>query len=146
MTSPQEITIIGSGIIGLCTAYNLLCSTSTAPIKVTLIESASTIAPGASSKAGGFISRDWHEKASLPLARLSWEEHLKLAKKFNGNEKWEWREGGAIGLRVGEGSAEKSAYRRLPTGEQVGAVEEEEEDFYNGIKENVGGDGGIGAV
>lgn len=137
---PQQIVIVGGGIIGLCTAHSLLNSPSLPPNStVTIIENVG-IASAASGKAGGFISRDWHNPFTTDLARLSWLEHLALAQKYDGVQKWGWRECGAIGLRVGsqEEDVERSAYRILPGGEGM-----QGETWLNGEREDMSGSGGI---
>lgn len=56
MTQPRRIVVLGSGIIGLCSAYEVLRLSSDA--HVTLVEASPShlIAGGASSYAGGFIA------------------------------------------------------------------------------------------
>ena len=135
---PRQIVIIGAGIIGLCCANSLLKSPLLPPNStVTIIENVG-IASAASGKAGGFISRDWPE--STDLARLSWLEHVALAEKYDGGQKWGWRECGAVGLRVGslEEDVERSAYRALPEGAQMKG-----ESWLNGEREDMSGSGGI---
>lgn len=135
----QDIVIIGGGIIGISAAYYLLVNQHFAPgSTVTLVENVA-IASAASGKAGGFISRDWHNSATLNLANSSWLEHCELAQRFNGAQKWGWRKCGAIGLRVGElDGMERSAYRILPEGEGM-----QGESWLNGEREDMSGTGGI---
>lgn len=56
MADPLEIAVLGSGIIGLCSAHQVLQLSPTA--RVTLVEASPgrLIAGGASSYAGGFIA------------------------------------------------------------------------------------------
>src|ERR1700761_1612845 len=85
----RNIIIIGGGIIGCTSAYYLSShprydpSTST----ITLLE-ASSIAGGASGKAGGLIARWAYPKE---LVDVSFEEHLKLSNEHGGGERWGWR-------------------------------------------------------
>ncbi|KAK4049094.1 hypothetical protein OIO90_005564 [Microbotryomycetes sp. JL221] len=115
-----DVVIIGGGIMGLCTAYHLLTSqpqlssTST----VTLIENSRScqIANGASSKAGGFIARDWHKNQStFNLAQLSWECHQQMSLDLDGQTTYGWQTVPAIGFRVGgDNQQSRSKYRQLP--------------------------------
>jgi glycine/D-amino acid oxidase-like deaminating enzyme len=81
--------IVGSGIIGVSTAYYLSLSpsynASTTPI--TLIEATSTPFQSASGYSGGFLAKDWFSPASMELGKLSFRLHLELARKFDGRRK-----------------------------------------------------------
>jgi glycine/D-amino acid oxidase-like deaminating enzyme len=57
----QSIVIIGGGIIGTCTAYFTanLAKERGLDVAVKLVEG-SSIAAGASGKAGGLLAVDWH--------------------------------------------------------------------------------------
>jgi len=94
---PHHILIIGGGIIGCTSAYYITHHPSfTSPsnsYSLTLLES-STIAAGASSKAGGLIAK-WAYPSRL--AKESYEEHKRLAGLYGGGERWGWR-----GVRCGE--------------------------------------------
>lgn len=156
-TAPQHIVILGSGIIGLCSAWYLLQSPDLPNgSTVTIIENCTSkrIAPGASSQAGGFIAggngSGWVGDASKDLARLSWTCHIELADKLDGREKWGWRETGAVGLRVGSGHNTRSKYRDLPSSgkKETGAAAEwleagEKEDLLGGKK---GSQAGVGQM
>ncbi|ORY92911.1 FAD dependent oxidoreductase [Leucosporidium creatinivorum] len=145
----SDIVILGSGIVGLCSAYHLLKSPALPPNStVTILENSSdgSIASGASSKAGGFIAGargGWCGEPSTDLARLSWECHLELVNELGGREKWGWRECGAVGLRVGGGGQSRSAYRDLPKGKK----EVSDRDWLNGEREDLtNGAGGVAAA
>jgi glycine/D-amino acid oxidase-like deaminating enzyme len=56
--------------------------------KLTLIE-ANHPASGASGKAGGLVARWAYPKE---LVEISFEEHKRLAKKWDGARRWGWRE------------------------------------------------------
>lgn len=128
--------------MGLCTCYYLLKQDTNDGIRsVTLIENShsKTLANGSSSKAGGFISRDWHKQPSLSLGFLSWQCHSDMSFELNGKEKYGWQFVEALGLRVGTKGKEKerSKYRDLPTEgkkeEGHGWLREgEKEDLSNG--------------
>merc|ERR1719487_3005179 len=113
MADPLEIAVLGSGIIGLCSAHQVLQLSPTA--RVTLVEASPgrLIAGGASSYAGGFIAcgPDWHDKPSQDLARLSWEVHNALAAELDGPNAYGWRECAAVGLAVGGHGESRSKYR-----------------------------------
>ncbi|EPS37126.1 hypothetical protein H072_9268 [Dactylellina haptotyla CBS 200.50] len=85
----RKIVVIGGGIVGVSTAYFL--SHHHSKPSVTLIE-ASSIAAGASGKAGGLLALDWHGSDTASLARLSYELHASLADKHSGRERWGYRE------------------------------------------------------
>ena len=143
---PQDIIVVGSGIIGLCTAYYLLTSPLLPPSsRLTLLENCSTIAPGASSFAGGLVAGgkgdDWQGAPSRSLARLSWRLHCELARELGG-ERYGWRECGAVGLRVGGGETSMSAYRTLPDGKRDAV----EGDWLDGERMDMTGEGGIGQL
>ncbi|KAF1814581.1 fad NAD binding oxidoreductase [Eremomyces bilateralis CBS 781.70] len=86
---PQHIVIIGGGIIGCCTAYFLsrhpLYHPSTHSI--TLIE-ATTIAGGASGKAGGLLAKWAYPSCLVPL---SFRLHARLAEEHAGAQRWGYR-------------------------------------------------------
>ncbi|PWN50908.1 FAD dependent oxidoreductase [Violaceomyces palustris] len=117
---PRRIVIVGGGIIGSSIAYYLSrvlpkaaaatsaatkASSSTEPspssldsqprdqsLSVTLLETSSKPAPGASGKAGGFLALDWHGPTTRSLAELSFELHRSLAEKDEGEKKWGYRQ------------------------------------------------------
>lgn len=78
--------ILGSGVIGLSSAYYLLQHQSGDSIH--LIDSANELFASASGFAGGFLAKDWFRPELMPLAELSFEEHRKLAEEENGRERW----------------------------------------------------------
>lgn len=77
--------IIGTGIIGLSTAYYLLPHQPASTIH--LIDASPTLFASASGYAGGFLAKDWFPPSLTPLGELSYAEHAKLAKE-HGGEKW----------------------------------------------------------
>ncbi|KAI5478265.1 FAD dependent oxidoreductase [Pseudohyphozyma bogoriensis] len=140
----EQIVIIGGGIMGLCSAYYLL--TSSPLSSVTLVENCRSIAPGASSYAGGFLAGgtgdSWQGSPSRPLARLSWKLHVELAEALDGAKKWGFRECKAVGLAVGGEGEQRSAYRELPKGKG----EVVEDDWLRGEREDLTGEGGVGQI
>jgi glycine/D-amino acid oxidase-like deaminating enzyme len=78
--------ILGSGVIGLSTAYYLLQHQPSDTIH--LVDPAQELFSSASGYAGGFLAKDWFRPELVPLAELSFEEHRKLAKEANGRERW----------------------------------------------------------
>ncbi|KAH8716871.1 FAD dependent oxidoreductase [Phaeosphaeriaceae sp. PMI808] len=85
----RNIVIIGGGIIGCCTAYyashheKFNRETDT----ITLLE-ATTIAGGASGKAGGLLALWAYPACIVPL---SYRLHQELAEKYGGAERWGYR-------------------------------------------------------
>ncbi|KAF5242275.1 hypothetical protein FANTH_8723 [Fusarium anthophilum] len=78
--------IVGGGIIGIATAYHL--SEHQPGSSIHLVDSSATLFASASGYAGGFLARDWFHQDLASLGALSFDEHEKLAKQFNGREKW----------------------------------------------------------
>ncbi|KAI9891447.1 MAG: hypothetical protein M1814_002766 [Vezdaea aestivalis] len=85
----RHIIIVGGGIIGCTTAYFLTRHPAFDPTihKITLIE-ATSIAAGASGKAGGLLARWAYPKC---LASLSFQLHASLAAEHDGASKWGYR-------------------------------------------------------
>jgi glycine/D-amino acid oxidase-like deaminating enzyme len=85
----KNIVIIGGGIIGSTSAYYLTRHPSFDPSKhtITLLE-ASSIAGGASGKAGGLLGL-WAYPSSL--VPLSYRLHKELAEEHGGAERWGYR-------------------------------------------------------
>ncbi|KAK0541734.1 hypothetical protein OC846_006925, partial [Tilletia horrida] len=88
---PRHIAIVGGGIIGAATLHALAHSPHRNGAKLTMIEASSHIAPGASSKAGGFLASDWHEKPTSSLGHLSFQLHKQLAAAHSGAQQWGYR-------------------------------------------------------
>ncbi|KAF5564961.1 FAD dependent oxidoreductase superfamily [Fusarium phyllophilum] len=78
--------IVGGGIIGTATAYYL--SEHQPGSSIHLVDSSATLFASASGYAGGFLARNWFHQDLASLGALSFDEHEKLAKQFNGREKW----------------------------------------------------------
>lgn len=147
--TPVHIGILGAGIVGLSSSYYLLTSPELPPgSTVTLLDNTrqNRVAPGASSQAGGFIGggdgSSWVNPLSLDLARLSFACHKHLAEDvLGGAENYGWvEECGALGVTVGTGDEQRSAYRRLPKGSKASALKKGE-GWLNGEREELPGTG-----
>ncbi|KIK61343.1 hypothetical protein GYMLUDRAFT_166343 [Collybiopsis luxurians FD-317 M1] len=89
--SRKEIIIIGGGIIGCSTAYQLTRHPSFSPSTTTIkVIEASKHGPaqGASGKAGGLVAKWAYPKE---LVAVSFTEHVRLAEEHNGKDRWGWR-------------------------------------------------------
>ncbi|THH18898.1 hypothetical protein EW146_g2187 [Bondarzewia mesenterica] len=99
--SPKNIVILGGGIIGSTTAFYLARHPSIGSTSITLLEASKEgVAQGASGKAGGLVAKWAYPKE---LAKVSFKEHVKLAKEWDGEKKWGWRWTG-VGEWEGRGS------------------------------------------
>ena len=78
--------ILGSGIIGLATAYYL--SEHQPGSSIHLVDSSTELFASASGYAGGFVAKDWFQSSVASLGELSFDEHEKLADQEGGREKW----------------------------------------------------------
>ncbi|KAF3213384.1 hypothetical protein TWF106_009511 [Orbilia oligospora] len=119
ISMPQKVVIIGGGIVGVSTAYYLSHHESN-PF-VTLIE-ASSIASGASGKAGGLLALDWHGNDTASLARLSYQLHASLAEQFNGRERWGYRELTTLEISCTEGKAPSRHVAGVPDWLREGVI------------------------
>ncbi|GLB39935.1 putative FAD dependent oxidoreductase [Lyophyllum shimeji] len=100
----RSIVIIGGGIIGCTSAYYLTHHPSfdASQAKLIILEaSAHGAAQGASGKAGGLVARWAYPQ---PLVDVSFNEHVRLAERHNGAERWGWR---FVGCGSWEGRAEE---------------------------------------
>lgn len=110
---PRHIVIIGGGIIGITTAYYLTRHPSFNPLihHITLLE-ATSIAAGASGKAGGLLGLWAYPMCIVPL---SYRLHAELASEHDGAIRWGYRrlECGQIAATVkGKGQKPKARSRR----------------------------------
>ncbi|PSR93787.1 hypothetical protein PHLCEN_2v4682 [Hermanssonia centrifuga] len=93
--------ILGTGIIGLSTAYylshHLADNHEATPGTHTghhihLVEPSPELFASASGKAAGFLAKDWFAPAVAPLGEFSFDLHRNLAKEHGGRDKWGWSE------------------------------------------------------
>ena len=83
--------VVGGGIIGAATSYALTHHPKwTAGDSLVLLE-AVELANGASGKAGGLLSRDWHSYPTDSLGEASFALHAKLAEEHGGGIEWGYR-------------------------------------------------------
>ncbi|KAF3920943.1 hypothetical protein ABW20_dc0104348 [Dactylellina cionopaga] len=115
----QKIVVIGGGIVGVSSAYFLSHHPSNP--SVTLVE-ASSIAAGASGKAGGLLALDWHGSDTASLARLSYQLHASLAEKYQGRERWGYRELTTLEISCEEGKKQGSQSSDIPSWVREGVV------------------------
>ncbi|KAH6760241.1 FAD-dependent oxidoreductase family protein [Perilla frutescens var. frutescens] len=106
---PKRVVVCGGGIIGVCTAYFL----SKKGAAVTLVEQ-SSIACGASGKAGGFLALDWCDGGPVSaLARASFNLHRSLAEELNGAESYGYRRVTTLSLSITETTSSSSAQTQM---------------------------------
>ncbi|KLO05118.1 FAD dependent oxidoreductase [Schizopora paradoxa] len=87
--STKHIVIIGGGIIGCTSAYYITHHpTFTSNNAVVTILEASSVAGGASGKAGGLVAKWAYPKE---LVDVTFAEHERLAREHNGKERWGFR-------------------------------------------------------
>ncbi|KAH6648759.1 FAD dependent oxidoreductase [Truncatella angustata] len=91
--------VLGSGIIGVSTAYYL--SKHQPPSSIHLVEPSPELFASASGYAGGFLAKDWFQAASASLGALSFDEHRKLAEKGDGASRWGYTKSTSISLSPG---------------------------------------------
>jgi glycine/D-amino acid oxidase-like deaminating enzyme len=98
--------ILGSGIIGVSTAYYLSLSQQASSIH--LVEPSTKLFASASGFAGGFLASDWFSPSVSALGKLSFEEHSQLAQDFGGREKWGYLKSKGLSYTAGRGKATKT--------------------------------------
>ncbi|TVY30168.1 putative oxidoreductase [Lachnellula hyalina] len=98
----QSIVILGSGIIGVSTAYYL--SQSSPASSIHLVEPSPELFASASGFAGGFLAADWFSPSVAALGKLSFEEHKRLAEEFGGREKWGYSRSTGLSYTARKGS------------------------------------------
>ena len=98
--------ILGSGIIGVSTAYYLSLSQDAS--SVYLVEPSAKFFASASGFAGGFLAADWFSPSVAALGKLSYEEHARLAHDFGGREKWGYMKSRGLSYTPGMGTATKA--------------------------------------
>ncbi|PMD14195.1 FAD dependent oxidoreductase-like protein [Hyaloscypha hepaticicola] len=101
MATPQTF-ILGTGIIGLSTAYYLSLSPSTPPSSIHLVDPSPTLFASASGFAGGFLAEDWFGAELEELGRLSFRLHRELAEQYGGREKWGYLRSSGVSYSAGK--------------------------------------------
>lgn len=130
-TTATHTVIVGSGIIGISTAYYLSLLTlnenrvgisdgDTQDTKrehhIHLVDPAPVLFEHvASGKAGGFLARNWFSSSVAELGAFSFDLHKKLAERFDGRNKWGWSQSTVINLDV-TGRPKKGRKNRLGEG------------------------------
>lgn len=119
--------ILGTGIIGLSTAYYLsqftrpeddITPTTDNPApeesstprnrhEIHLVEASPELFASASGKAAGFLAKDWFAPAVAPLGEFSFDLHRKLAEEHGGRERWGWSESTSYSLDRDDSSGEE---------------------------------------
>jgi glycine/D-amino acid oxidase-like deaminating enzyme len=145
MTTTNTV-ILGTGIIGVSTAYYL--SLSQSPSSIHLVESSPTLFASASGYAAGFLAANWFSSSVSALGKLSFDEHKRLAEEFGGREKWGYMKSQAISYSAGSGSGKKArgddwlregASRAEASNEGVSEFVTEEEDGPRWLRRAEGG-------
>ena len=123
--------ILGSGIIGLSTAYYLLEHQPGSTIH--LVESSPTLFASASGFAGGFLARDWFQPSVASLGALSYREHESVAEKEGGHEKWGYAKSVTVSYQPGARPAYGKDEDWLSAGSsRADAVDGRREKYHDG--------------
>ena len=143
--------IVGSGIIGISTAYYLSLLTSkenSAEISggdtrntkrehnfTHLVDPAPVLFQRvASGKAGGFLARNWFSSPAAELGAFSFDLHKELAEHFDGRKKWGWSQSAVINLDVtgsrkqGSGKGLGEGWGWIQSGESMASAARSTED------------------
>lgn len=102
--------ILGAGIIGLSTAYYL--AKHQQPSTIHLVEPSPELFASASGYAGGFLARDWFGPGVSSLGALSFDEHRRLAKAYDGASRWGYQRSKAVNYTPGTETGKKKGVRR----------------------------------
>jgi len=101
MANPQTF-ILGTGIIGLSSAYYLSLSLSALPSSIHLIDPSPTLFASASGFAGGLLAEDWFGAELEELGRFSFRLHRELAEQYGGREKWGYLRSSGVSYSAGK--------------------------------------------
>ena len=123
--------ILGTGIIGLSTAYYLIQHQPASTIH--LVDSSTHLFTSASGFAGGFVAKDWFSHSVSSLGELSFAEHAKLAEQCDGRRAWGYsrtktvsydpRSRGPKG-RVGRGGSEGPSWLKRSDGDVLDIMDD----------------------
>ena len=130
-TTATHTVIVGSGIIGISTAYylsHLALRENPAEVSdgdaqdtkqehhIHLVDPAPVLFEHvASGKAGGFLARNGFSPSAAELGAFSFDLHKQLAERFDGRNKWGWSQTTVIDLDI-MGSPKKGNKNRLGEG------------------------------
>ncbi|KAI9894746.1 MAG: hypothetical protein M1814_002103 [Vezdaea aestivalis] len=106
--------ILGSGIIGLSTAYYL--SRKRDPSTIHIVDPSPKLFASASGNAAGFLARDWFAPAAAALGVLSFDLHQRLAEEHDGREKWGYSPSTSFGIVSSDGQRDDNDYDWLLLG------------------------------
>ncbi|KAJ4386661.1 hypothetical protein N0V93_009559 [Gnomoniopsis smithogilvyi] len=95
----SNTVIVGAGIIGLSTAYYLARHQQASTIH--LVEVSPELFASASGYAAGFLARDWFGPGVSSLGALSFDEHKRLAKAYDGANRWGYQRSTAVSYNPG---------------------------------------------
>jgi glycine/D-amino acid oxidase-like deaminating enzyme len=113
--------ILGSGIIGLSTAYYLADHQPANTIH--LVDASPTLFASASGYAGGFLADGtWKSAATASLGNLSFAEHRRLADKHNGAGRWGYARTVPVSYDVDGKEGDGDALKRREDETKMGAV------------------------
>ncbi|KAF2657959.1 DAO-domain-containing protein [Lophiostoma macrostomum CBS 122681] len=110
-TSPRSdrkmsnTVILGSGIIGVSTAYYLSQSSHISPDSIHLVDPIAELFHCASGFAGGYLASDWFAPSVASLGALSFRLHKELADKHNGRKTWGYSQSTGISYSLDEEAA-----------------------------------------
>lgn len=104
----SNTVILGAGIIGLSTAYYL--AKHQQPSTIHLVEVSPELFASASGSAAGFLARDWFGPGVSSLGALSFDEHRRLAKAYDGASRWGYRRTTAVNYNPGPRKGKTSAW------------------------------------
>jgi len=102
----MDTVIVGSGIIGVSTAYYL--SHTTPASKIHLIEASPRLFSSASGFAAGFCTADWYSGSVAPLGALSFRLHRELAAEHDGRRTWGYSRSTGTSMVPGRGAGAKT--------------------------------------
>ncbi|KAL6705764.1 hypothetical protein ACN47E_006401 [Coniothyrium glycines] len=107
MSSSTSTVILGSGIIGLSTAYYLSESGNTDATSIHLVDSSQELFQCASGHAGGYLAKDWFAPSVRSLGSLSFTLHEELARAHSGRTNWGFSR--STGISLSQDSENESA-------------------------------------
>ncbi|KAH7318371.1 FAD dependent oxidoreductase [Stachybotrys elegans] len=116
MEGRRNIVIVGGGIMGCTSAYYLTRHPKFNPAlhTITILEAASSLASGASGKAGGLLALWAYPAALVPL---SYRLHAELAAEHDGPRRWGYRK---LGCGSIEAVVSKDRIREMQQAQEAG--------------------------